>query len=263
METQPLPPALGEAKIPRYLVDEHHVVIAIADFDPLFRAYLDHARRWDREPDPFESVLMRQALAGTCLYLSGRRDAESRAWTINLHKPALNVFVTGDAADDHVTARLFTENIVTSEASRMYCQVQPHAQPDGKPLPLRETVIEVSGLDVLRMFETFCKQSDQGSVRFFDYEDSRSAMVVGLPGCDPDWIAALDRERTLELVENARLLETRQFAFACGCSEEKMFDVVSSVYEGRPDALFQGEEGVEVQCPRCGHEWLLRRTDFK
>ena len=66
-------------------------------------------------------------------------------------------------SDGFVTARLFTENVATVEVSRMYCQVQSHVVRDESIPPIRETVIEVDGLDVLVMFEAFCQRSDQNA----------------------------------------------------------------------------------------------------
>ncbi|MCA8962326.1 MAG: hypothetical protein KDC38_17495 [Planctomycetes bacterium] len=258
MSTPDSIPSLGELHVQRYLLNQHHVTVSITDPDLMFRAYLDHARRWDREPDPFEAVIVRQALTAAGLHLASLHKNQSVAWTINLNDPALNVFVAGDVIDGHIVARLFTENIETAETSRVYCQTQ---QPNS---PVRQTVIDVEGLDVLVMFEQLGQRSDQQLVRYFDHDDGRSSMVLGLPGADPEWIHGLEHDDVPGLVRDpdAHLLETRLFTFACGCTEERMRSVVGAAYSGRLDELFQGEPGLQVQCPRCGHEWLLRREDL-
>jgi hypothetical protein len=41
-----------------------------------------------------------------------------------------------------------------------------------------------------------------------------------------------------------------------------MQDVIASLFHGKTDQLFQGEDGVEVFCPRCGRRWWITRKDL-
>ena len=59
-----------------------------------------------------------------------------------------------------------------------------------------------------------------------------------------------------------RVLDTRPFRFSCGCNAEKMKEVIKLVYEGDPDGLLEKDEEIEIQCPRCGHHWELRKSDL-
>ena len=39
--------------------------------------------------------------------------------------------------------------------------------------------------------------------------------------------------------------------------------VVRNIYRDQAEELFQGEEQVEVLCPRCGRRWWLAREDYE
>ena len=41
-----------------------------------------------------------------------------------------------------------------------------------------------------------------------------------------------------------------------------MLGVVRAVWGKQPDELFQGDDGVEALCPRCGTRWWLTRELF-
>lgn len=249
---------VGEAELDRYVDNQHSALIAVARFLPLVQAYANHARRWQEEPDPLGMVMAHQALAAASLYLSCRPRDESIAWTINFKEPAINVFVAGDAAQETVVARVFTTDVQTADTSRLYVQShRPHTD-------LVQSVIAIEGLDVFDIFERYYRQSDQHSARFFDFDDGRTAMVVGLPGLDEEWLAGLTRESALEYIESGlKPIDVRNFRFECGCSPERMLEAIQSIGREELLGLFEGDHPLEVSCPRCGHQWLVRRDDVE
>ena len=44
---------------------------------------------------------------------------------------------------------------------------------------------------------------------------------------------------------------------------EKMITALRTIFADRPDELFQGAEGVEAFCPRCGTRWWIDRPVFE
>lgn len=249
--------ASGEALVRRYMDDEHEAIIARCDFTSLFAAWLDHVRLWESEPDGLSAVLMRQALGGAALYLSSRPRDESIAWTLNLERPPTNVFVTGSSSSCTVTGRVFTENVATADGSRLFVQ---STRGSGRDFT---SVIDVEGVDLLEIFEQYCRRSDQAAARFFEVSDEDYLMVARLPVDEDDgWIETLDRDGALARLHEIRLLDERRFWFQCGCNPEKIFRTVRRLYEGRPGELFQGEESVQVSCPRCGRNWRIASSEF-
>jgi molecular chaperone Hsp33 len=248
---------VGEATVRRSLDRAHDVMILVAKTEGMNAAYLDHVRRWESEPDGLSQTLMRQGLGAATLHLACRPPGESVAWTLHVHQPPTNVFLTGDSADRTVTGRVFTENVRTTERSRMYVQV---SRGGGTPVV---SAVDVGGHDVLLHFEEYYARSEQTPARFFEISDTDFLMLLGLPETDAEWLAALSREEALGLADDGlQVLDERIYRFQCGCGPEKILGVVRTMFTGNTEELFAGEPGVEVFCPRCGRRWWVTREEF-
>jgi len=248
----------GEATVRRFLDRERDLLVARGDFGPLFAAYLDHARRWDAEPDGLSQTFMRQGLGAAVLHLAARPKGELVAWTIQIHQPPTNVFLTGDSAEHIVTGRVFTENVRPSDHSRMYVQTNRPGTRTSR------STIEVFGLDILEMFERLYRQSEQSPARFFEISDESFLMLQALPDADVEALAKLSREEALGIGEDdMKSLGDTTFRFRCGCDPERMLEVVETMFRADPDELFRGDPGVEISCPRCGRRWWIDRTEYE
>lgn len=246
----------GVVQVDRFSDRTHAALIALGTFEPLFRAYLDHARRWDEVPDGLTEVMMRQGLAAAALHLSCRPRDELMGWTLSIQEPPINIFLGGDAQQETIVGRAFQEHVQEAPHNRLYVQTRrPGAA-------LRDSVIDVTGLDLLGVFEQYYARSEQAPARFFEYDDGTFIMVLGLPGLDRAWLDALDREAARAYVEQSALteLDHRAVRFACGCGPERIARVLQAAYVDDLDGLFQGDPQVEVECPRCGHRWLIGRA---
>jgi molecular chaperone Hsp33 len=247
----------GAARITRNLILGREAVFVRAEIEALFAAYLAHVDRWESVPDGLAQTMMRQALGAAALHMTTRPPDEMTAWTLNIKQPPLNLFFTARNHDSSVAGRVFTENVRTTEESRFFVEtLAPGREPS-------RSAIEVKGLDVLQIFEQYYDQSEQNPARFFELSEYDLLMVLGLPDVDRRWLASLDRESAIAVsTESPRPVDMRAFEFRCGCDSERMLAVMRGLYDGKADALFQGEEGVEVLCPRCGHRWWIARKDF-
>jgi molecular chaperone Hsp33 len=232
-------------------------VLADGDFTSLLKAHTEHVARWELPTDPFLEVLMRQGLAGMTLHLSGRKYDETVGFTLNLRQPAVNLFLTGDAARASVVGRAFEEGVKTVESSRLFVQSARADQ------PVVQSVIEVQGLDVLEVFEQYYARSEQSPARFFELSGNRFLLVQSLPDVDTTWLEGLDPARADEIDLSAdEFLVRRVFRFQCGCSPTRMLEMLRVIYAADPDDLFRGEAGVETFCPRCGARWWIERDVF-
>jgi molecular chaperone Hsp33 len=121
----------------------------------------------------------------------------------------------------------------------------------------------VEGHDILSIFETYYRRSEQRPARFWEITDEEFVMFVGLPETDPQWLAGLSREEAIGIsADGLRLLDEQVFRFQCGCSREKILETVRTMFATNPEQLFDGEAEVEVFCPRCARRWQLGREDF-
>jgi hypothetical protein len=248
---------LGEATVRRFIDRDHDVLVTVGDFGSLFDAWLEHVRRWESTPDGLSQTIMRQGLGATVLHLSGRPRGEVVGWTIHLHQPPTNVFLTGDSRELTVTGRIFTDNVDSLEASRLYVQISRDGSQPAK------SMVDVRGLDILQIFEQYYELSEQNPARFFEITDQEFLMILGLPDTDLDWLRRLSRDEALGIAEDElKSLGRSTYRFLCGCTVDKMLDVVRGMFRDDPEELFRGDEGVEVFCPRCGRRWWVERAEF-
>jgi molecular chaperone Hsp33 len=248
---------IGEATVHRFIERSSDVIIARADFERLITAYEDHVRRWENQIDGLALVLASQGLGAATLHLSCRPAGETIGWTVNIRKPPTNLFITGDSAQRSVTGRVFIENVKTAESSRMFVQISRPTE------PLAQSTVDVTGLDVLEMFDQFYDQSEQTPARFFEIDEREYMMIVGLPDVDEDWLRELSLEEAVELAEGElKSLGRMVYRFHCGCNPDRIMELMLNLYGDRPAELFEGDAGVEVLCPRCGRRWQIHRDEF-
>lgn len=247
----------GSAHVERTILRDHDAMLAVGDFGALFEAYHRHARRWDLPLDPLGLVMMHQALAGACLQLAFRVVEETSAWTLNVGKPPLNLFVTGGSTDHTVTGRYFVDDVKTEADNRLFVQ-RSHPQREAA-----RSVITVEGIDVLGVFEQYYRSSEQLPARLVELSTHEMAMVLALPGADAQWLEALDVAAVRDLHANAsEAIDGRTFRFDCGCDGDRIVTAMVQMFGADPDEVFQGDEGLEVQCPRCGARWWIDRELF-
>ncbi len=251
-------PLVGEALVRRYLDDENDLLVVRADFESLFAGYLDHVRRWEKEPDPLGQTFMRQGLGASVLHLSCRPPGENVGWTIHVQKPPTNLFLTGDTTENIITGRLYTEHVkVDDQGSRMFVQMSRAGS-----VPMQSTV-GVEGLDILQFFEQYYRQSEQTPARIFEVTDTEYVMLQALPEADDEWLDSLDRDQAIGVAEDELTeLDVLTFRYECGCSPNRMVGVMRELFREKPEELFRGEGGVEISCPRCGRRWWIDRPTF-
>jgi len=249
----------NEVSVDRYLARQGTLLIAKANFEPIFRDYLDHTARWVGDPDGLILTMIRQGLAAAGLYLTCRPRDEITAWTINLPEPPLNLFFCADAAEGTVVGRYFDENIKTTEHTRFIVQL---VRRTGKS---HQSIIEVKGYDILDYFETYYAKSEQATARFYELSDNEFLMLMALPGTDEDWLSEITADGALRCIvedESVKMIEQRAIVFRCSCSQERIVQVMFSMFKGIESELFAGQESVEAACPRCGQKYELSKVEY-
>ena len=232
-------------------------VVAHGDFEPLFTALEQHLDRWKLPVDPLGLTMLRQGLATLGLHISSRPRDEVVGVTLSVQNPPVNLFLGADANRGALTGRVYSEGVEEYPENRLFVQTRRRKGDTS------QSVLDVVGLDLPLIFEQLHARSEQFPSRFFDYDDGRFAMVQALPGVDEAWLQALDRVQVEQLFGSGDALDERGFLLDCGCDEERMRVAMQGMFENNLEELFQGEEQLEVLCPRCGRSWDLRRADLK
>ncbi len=243
-------------EVRRTLLRDHDALLAVGDFGPLFEAYHRHAERWDLPLDGLGVIMMHQALAAVALQLCFRVPQERAAWTVNVHHPPLNLFVTGGGEEGDLVGRYYDQDVATVGENRLYVQ---RSRPEGE---VSRSVLSVEGLDVFEMAEAYYDKSEQLPARILELSSSEMAMALALPGVDVTWLKGLDGAAIRKLDAEGELMETRRFRFHCGCDRERIVRAMARMFHHDPEQVFEGHEEVETRCPRCGARWTVARADF-
>jgi len=248
---------IGEVTVRRLLDGQRLLVLAEGRFEPVFQAYDEHVRRWELPADGLTLSLARDGLTALALHLATRPLDETLGVTINLHEPPLNLFLGGDARENTIIARAFTENVRTADSSRLFVEAY---RPETGPV---SSSMDVAGLDVFRMFEDYYERSEQLPARVFALGGDRYGLVRALPDGGRERVQSMTHAEALALFEGpSTLLEEKTIRFRCGCTPEKILSVLRQMFGGREAELFGGEPGVEVFCPRCGARWWVERAAY-
>ncbi|WP_227021473.1 Hsp33 family molecular chaperone HslO [Oceaniferula marina] len=241
-------------KVESIFVRERNCLMVRAQFTPIYTGYylhlMEHQLRYANELD----AALKDLMAVLTLHLTARPWAETIAWTANLRAPRVNYFVTGSSTGENITGRLFTEDVREPDRNLLYSQtlVAGHEP--------RTTTVHVESNDPIDWIEHYYQQSEQRPAKCFRLDDENYVLVAAQPDYDEEWFAALDAESVAKISEQeqTKLLETRKFQFNCGCSLERILPSLSS-WKGKLDELFQGEDVIRVNCPRCGARYEVSR----
>lgn len=227
-----------------------------ADLAPLFTDYYlhlaDHRLRYPPEIDR----MFKDALAAFVLHCASHPRNEHIAWTLSFQSPLVNLFLAGDNEDGLVTGRAFTENVKPAAHNLLYCDLVPR-----RGAERRRSVVNFEGTDALLAAQAFHAGSEQRPARFFYLGGDSYSMLISHPDCDEAWFAEVNpiSVRTLAERETLAPLERRRYRWECGCSQEKMLQVLAPAAKDDWAGLFGEDESLRVQCPRCAATHVVTR----
>jgi molecular chaperone Hsp33 len=201
---------------------------------------------------------MRKTLAGATLQLALLPPDQYCSWTFNIDELRLNLFVAGDNNEFQLTGRIYSENVKTSGTSRLFFESQ---RPKHKPA---QSVVDFMGVDVVEAFREYYRRSLQTRATIFEVDEDDFILVQGLPNVDREWFEGLEAGAVRAWVDRGlEPIEQRTYTFACGCNIDRINNAVRSMFSGRIEELFDGQDTVDIQCPRCGRGWSLQRRDIE
>ncbi len=254
--------SLNAIEVRSYFVRERNALLVRGQFAAVYEDYYLHLLQHSLKNSAQHDEYVKDIMAAITLHLCSRPWKESTAWTLNLNQPPINLFATGDSISGSVTGRIFTEDIRTEKESRFIAQVR---QPGNEP---RTSTVAIANLsndyDVFAAVEAYYMQSEQRLTRLFRYAPEDIVMLSAQPDCDLNWLRSLDTNaiRRLDQDEELSLLETRKYAFNCGCSLEKLLPVLASMSTESRDYMFSENDPAVISCPRCGAIFLLKREQL-
>lgn len=237
-------------------VRHRNVMVASANLAELYVDYYLHLADHQIQIEPEHDRMFKDALAAFTLHCASHPRNETIAWTINFQEPLLNMFLVADNELGTVAGRVFTENVKENTENLFFADVVRAGQKEP-----RRSAVGFHGSDPFRAVEHFYEQSEQRPARYFRVKDEEFVMVSAHPDFDREWFRGLETSEisTLSDAETLVPMERRAYRWNCGCSHERILEVLAPTMRLAPDDLFQGEEMVGVGCPRCGARYNVTR----
>src|SRR5262249_33402969 len=137
--------------------------------------------------------LLKEGLAAFVLHCASRPRMEHIAWTVNLQKPLLNLFLAGDNEDCLVTGRVFTEEVRRGADNLFYSDIVPR-----RGEATRRSIVKFDGSAMFAAAEAYYEGSEQRLARYFELGGDDFALLISHPDCDLDWL----RGATMDTVRN-------------------------------------------------------------
>lgn len=248
-------PPDAQLEISTWFVRGRNALLAWADFGPLYVDYYlhqaDHGLRYPQTAD----LLLKDALAALVLHAAGRPWNHTFAWTIHLESPRLNLFVCADNELGHITGQAFLEDVKAMGENMFFAELVAGHQ------PVQRSVVSFPEADIFRAVVAFYHQSEQRLARLFRLGDEDFALLSAQPDCDVAWLSQLTEEKVSRLKESEtlRLLEKRTYRWNCGCTQDRMCEILVPAMRADPEALFGEEASLRITCPRCGARHTITR----
>ena len=233
-------------------VRRRNILMLRGRLSPVYTDYYLHLMQHGlRNPDSLDETL-KDLMAMLTLHLVARPWAENIAWTVNMRAPRVNIFATGASISEQVTGRCFTENVREPDRNLFYSQTTlPNREP-------RLSTIEIDRMDALEWIEELYRSSEQRPCRAFRLPDDCYVLLAAQPDFDAGWLESVTAAEVarIEQREEIKLLETRRFRFRCGCTLDRILPALGA-WRDQPEKLFQGEESITIQCPRCAAKFSV------
>ena len=240
-------------------VRHRNILLSEADFSPLYVDYYLHCKDHGIRHNPELDNLFKELLAAFTLHCASRPRNEVIAWTIRYADPLCSVFLAGDTELGTVTGRLFTSGIRPNGESDMYQEIK---RPNK---PLHRSYVDFQGTGAVAPVERFYAQSEQRPGRLFFPGGDRAVLATAHPDYDEGWFTTMNTAVLADLAKNeeSNLLETRRYRWLCGCSHEKILEVLRPIHAQDPEQLFGNDLSVTVNCPRCAAQYPITRSELE
>jgi len=251
--------AQSQLEVRSYFVRGRNALVTRTLMGDLYLDYYLHQGQRGVMHSPAHHGMLKEALAAMVLYCASRPWNETVAWTLHFEEAGLNIFVTGDNPNGRVVGQIFTENVKQTGRNLFCSDVVRGGGPPGR------SVVEFEGGSVIRAVEWFYAQSEQRTARLFEIAPEDFVMVSAQPDCEEGWIEGLDLEavRELDTRETLSLLEKRSTRWECGCTHERMLDVLLPIFKRDAEGLFGDEPAIRMSCPRCGIRYVITREGLE
>ncbi|MBK1833481.1 Hsp33 family molecular chaperone HslO [Roseibacillus ishigakijimensis] len=245
-------------RVESIFVRHRNTLMVRANFCDIFTDHYLHLADQNLRYPPELDHKLKELYVALTLHATARPWSEVHAWTANLRAPRVNFFATASSTHENVVGRVFTDDVREPPQNLLYVQVN-----DGQGGEPRRSTVALDNENPFDWLTHYYSQSEQRPARLFELPDENFVLLAAQPAFDEEWFESLTTEKVAALAEEEELspLENRFFRYHCGCTRERIMPALS-VWQDKLDELFQGEDRITVQCPRCAAKHTITPADF-
>ncbi len=250
-------PELHLGKYHRYLWPNRGLLVVLGEFPEILVSKQLYEQRHHIPPvtgpsgKTLERVLATAALAAVSL-----ADRESWGWTLTMPDSPLGCFC-GVEPEGMICGR-------TRPADPNRTAVYVQRQKGQAPLTQSHYQIETD--DVVEAMETYFDRAQQTWTRIALDHTGSGALIQAMPDADIgeldliDRSELLDRCRSIEAAGQLESLDEVVLFYECRCDDKMILDMLTSLPAPQREELWGGESSLEIECPRCGRQYVIRRN---
>jgi hypothetical protein len=242
----------------RCLWEAANLLVIAGDFTRALESRdLYHARFGIPAPDARSAGMLDRALAAVGLAALSLAERESWGWSMSF----------------------------TGERTGLFCAVEPEgmicgrildSEPDGNLIalqrqkagePIVESRFEPIASDPVRAVELYFEVSVQTPTRIAVDGAGRGALVQAIPGGDFARVANLTDDDLLEFADRLsddgelNALDEILLFYECRCNDQMVIDMMEALPEEQQQEVWADTDEIEVECPRCGREYIVKRLE--
>ncbi len=240
----------------RYLWKETNLLVVTGDIGPVMAGRELYNKRYHiNQTDQEGPTGLRRMFWAAGLAAVSLADRESWGWTMTLSDSKVGYFC-GVEPEGMMSGR--TREVVPGhEAAAL------QRQKAGEPLK-QSHFVPPDG-DPMHAVQRYFEEAEQIRTRLAIMEPGRGVLVQSLPDGHFAEVKSLDEPYLVELVyglagrgELSPMGEVLLF-YECRCDEKMITEMVKSFSGEREEELCGDSTELNVECPRCGREFVVRR----
>lgn len=246
------------AEYKRYLMDEEGLLVVRGSVEPVLSGMRVYNSRYKIVPPPaiLEPVVS-DLLSAAALSALSLADRESWGWSLTFKGMQTGFFV-GLEPEGMMCLR-----ILPAESDKASVLVQ--RQKAG--FPMTQSHLEPRSESPFSVVEQYFYEVVQTATRLATGADGEGMLVQTLPGGTFGTVVDLEPEDLFNLVDRAIEEGTAKAAgevllfYECRCSEEMISGLIGKMKKADREDLFGELPRINVECPRCGREYTVTRTE--
>jgi hypothetical protein len=244
----------------RYLLSRVNLLAVRGNITPVISGMDVYNTRYkiDSPPGNLEPVV-RDLLSVAALSAVSLSERESWGWSLNLKGMRTGFFV-GLEPEGMACLR-----VLPADNDKVSGMVQ--RQKAG--LPMTQSHLAPRTSSPVDVVEQYFSEVVQTETKLWIRRDGEGILAQNLPGGNFDAVRDLDKDGLFDFVEteiaqgNVKEIGEVLVFYECRCSEEMISSLVENMDESDRKHLFGDSQAIDIECPRCGREYAVTRTEKK